>query len=902
MTVEPELRLALGMRGGVSLAVWMGGACSEIDLLRHSLDVGSPGRPAPVVDPIYSRLLQTSGYGSVVVDVIAGASAGGLNGVLMGCSIVHGVRFDHHIRNLWLRLGDLGRLVRAPGVRRPRSPLDGDKGFYGQLAPELRKLVHNVPSHQAPEKPPRVDAIFTCTLFDAAPRTRFQELGPPIVEDRNRAWFRFQHRDVKAADRHPLAHRTGFGVGTDRDAALDRLAYAARATSSFPGAFEPASIGYAENSVARGGHPPPPPTHYGSFSESRKARPKDLAESGARDYVMDGGVLDNIPVAWAVRSIAAAPADCAVDRWLVYLQPLPFASPEPPVRGVPDLLQTVERARGLQGGTEKLADDLDDIERLNAETLRREGFRQVLEYALGQVPEGEDLADFMTALFDRAWRSTGAYRERAGAMEAARIRALWIDPMPVLGADPLSFVGVTRDPLEARHAPLLRRLGGVGPDLVLAEPEEETTASAGDAGRVAALLGELRSPQSLGRTVSLLLDTSRNLGADALAIKFRLYGIRSAIERVIAEADRALAAAPRELGDVDMESVDIVELVRASTWGGTPAPGPGWFDWSSLWTGLVAEAQALAAVVEAAATADEAQADEDDDEDDDRAFLSCLVWAAQDQPNQAQKTAAVLASVELLTGPLRPDPLAETTRVRFHMITAQNQSELVLSLRPKRSGFRERLRDLVRGVGMSVAPDDEISVDDKLAGSQLRNFGAFLSSRWRLNDWIWGRLDAARSLVEVATARMDDPATVERDASEPAAVLADRQQAMRDAFGLTDAEYDTPAKIRAEIVRRLHERILRSELPVLDALKDDGPPKGDLNPSPLTGDIDDLRPGVAKLLAIGKQTPLGLAPDNLARLPDLGRLVGVGGYAAGGSYVLGLGRRLGRRLTKFLTD
>jgi hypothetical protein len=29
-----ELRLALGMRGGVSLAVWIGGAVAEIDRLR----------------------------------------------------------------------------------------------------------------------------------------------------------------------------------------------------------------------------------------------------------------------------------------------------------------------------------------------------------------------------------------------------------------------------------------------------------------------------------------------------------------------------------------------------------------------------------------------------------------------------------------------------------------------------------------------------------------------------------------------------------------------------------------------------------------------------------------------------------------------------------------------------
>ena len=43
------------------------------------------------------------------------------------------------------------------------------------------------------------------------------------------------------------------------------------------------------------------------------------------------------------------------------------------------------------------------------------------------------------------------------------------------------------------------------------------------------------------------------------------------------------------------------------------------------------------------------------------------------------------------------------------------------------------------------------STDQKLAGNQLNNLGAFLSARWRQNDWIWGRLDAATSLARLLT-------------------------------------------------------------------------------------------------------------------------------------------------------
>src|SRR4051812_50225319 len=71
MTAAPELRLALGMRGGVSLAVWMGGACSEIDRLRRALQDGG--------EPLYGELLRAHGYGAGAGDVAPPARARGLH-------------------------------------------------------------------------------------------------------------------------------------------------------------------------------------------------------------------------------------------------------------------------------------------------------------------------------------------------------------------------------------------------------------------------------------------------------------------------------------------------------------------------------------------------------------------------------------------------------------------------------------------------------------------------------------------------------------------------------------------------------------------------------------------------------------------------------------------------------
>jgi hypothetical protein len=61
-----ELRLALGMRGGVSLAVWIGGACDEINRLCRAVEDEAGGS-------FWKRMLDRSGYGAVAVDIMAGA-------------------------------------------------------------------------------------------------------------------------------------------------------------------------------------------------------------------------------------------------------------------------------------------------------------------------------------------------------------------------------------------------------------------------------------------------------------------------------------------------------------------------------------------------------------------------------------------------------------------------------------------------------------------------------------------------------------------------------------------------------------------------------------------------------------------------------------------------------------
>src|SRR5690349_10397718 len=125
-----EIRLALVLNGGVSLAVWMGGVTHEIDDLRRS---SWQFRDAPVptysaAHDVYVEMLDALETG-LRVDVIAGSSAGGINGAALGAAI--GARRPLRVagaplRDLWVQVGDFTRLLRPVTDSRPESLLRGD--------------------------------------------------------------------------------------------------------------------------------------------------------------------------------------------------------------------------------------------------------------------------------------------------------------------------------------------------------------------------------------------------------------------------------------------------------------------------------------------------------------------------------------------------------------------------------------------------------------------------------------------------------------------------------------------------------------------------------------------------------------------------------------------------------
>ncbi|MBB5957128.1 putative acylesterase/phospholipase RssA [Saccharothrix tamanrassetensis] len=803
-----ELRLALCMRGGVSLAVWMGGACREIATLRSALGDG----PAPADDcdaaqrKIYRFLLERSGYDEVTVDILTGTSAGGLNGVLFASHLMYGMPFDSRIRDIWLQLGDLEGLTRRPDEPTPPSLLEGN-GFHRKVLEQLDRLVGGC----EPAAPPAMlRLILTATRLH--PRNEYlrTSLGTPMLVNWSRAHMVFRHHGIGTAD----AIFTDFSAD-DRNATLDRLAYAARTTSSFPVAFEPAEVAVVKPADAAERN------FHGLISETCAPDPG----GAGRVQLMDGGVLDNVPLAWAIRAIAGAAANQSVDRWLLYLEPVPPSPPAQPADGTRSLARLVGVIRALlqaKANSESLLEDATELREAWTNAQRLHG-------ATGGIPGDPAFAH----LPDPSAHDRKRYAEAVACVEADRLARLIEDPISLVGPDPLPIPDTSAF-AGAEPWPLLADLRG----------PVDTNLAAADS--------SFRSPLVGARAVALALDwvhaVEETVDAPPEALRDArqsLYQARFACEVLlaardrlllrigdpgrevdgwVAEADRWLGRFVQDAGGLGDCGVDMLaEVAHRAVHDdlGTPPAGS-----AEPFSNAVLDHVARTCVALRAALAGEATAPG---------------FRALTEASDAVAMRKVLTYAELVLGPLRPDPLAEPTRIRLHTVNAAAHSPL-------------------EGLLFGGAPEPEHLVDRKLSGNTLMNFASFLSSRWRLNDWTWGRMDAASALVDVV-ARTERAHTGQTDTGRVGAGQTDTGQAntgradaadlvtrLRDLHAVLVADHPElaaligafPDDVDADNVAErlpgllktwLHWNVLRQEIPLLKALDEAGHNR-DLPPAP----------------------------------------------------------------------
>lgn len=402
---KKELRLAVVIYGGASLAVYMHGVTKELlkviraSKVLHELGAeraqtlsyaeGPDRRPCDT-EAVYFEILKEINRKShfrVVVDVMAGASAGAINSVMLAKALVDDALLDAQTAG-WLESADVEHLAAEkasrwrkwylyPLLRALSYWLPRDVGSNAETRGKLTRLVRSS-WFQPPFSGERLCHLF----FDAlegmtASRRRGSSLLPPgqrldvyaSITDLFGYPRTIQlHENLVAREKEHAAFchlKHAEGTGEDDDFAPENtpaLVWAARASSSYAGAFPPFHHREMERVLARRRLPWARAEVF--LRENVRARDGSPAArhfDPADRYFVDGGIVNNKPFRAALEALNHRPADRQVDRSLVYIEP------DPSVEEVGDpeqslgYLATIRAALSSIPRNQPILDDLNEV-------------------------------------------------------------------------------------------------------------------------------------------------------------------------------------------------------------------------------------------------------------------------------------------------------------------------------------------------------------------------------------------------------------------------------------------------------------------------------------------------------------------------------------------------------------
>jgi len=419
-----ELRLALVCYGGVSLAVYMHGLTKEVwklaraSMRRHA-PAGTDLPPAQDSEIVYQALLDAlPGLDlRVICDIVAGASAGGINGVLLARALVEGHDLDA-IRPLWLDGADSDALLDPRAASRTFSKLwaiplvwwarrrgldTEDEAEVAAHTEVKRKLSRFMRSRWF--KPPFSGLALSGLLADAFAAMAKGDRTPPLlprlhpfdlfvtVTDYHGAptTLRLNSPAEVSEPEHRLVVRfTCAGDDLTRNIGeTPALVFAARATASFPGAFPPARAAEIDMMLTERGETWP-------GREAFLARILPGRADPATVDLIDGAVLDNRPFGPALAALGQKPANREVDRRFVYLDPKPgMRETATDIRQPPGFFATILRSLADIPRQQPIRDSLGAIEAISARARR---LRHIVIDMIPQVDAAIDAAIGMRLL------------------------------------------------------------------------------------------------------------------------------------------------------------------------------------------------------------------------------------------------------------------------------------------------------------------------------------------------------------------------------------------------------------------------------------------------------------------------------------------------------------------------
>jgi patatin-related protein len=405
---EKELRLALICYGGISLAVYMHGITKEVwRLARASRAFHAGEAPAEGSEAVYASLIEAMARECeldvrVLVDILAGASAGGINAIFLAEAIATGRSLDP-LTDLWLETADVDRLLDPEVSRVSRLAKAAAVPLAWAWSSRRGALEKTVEADHREEirgklsnfirarwfAPPFSGAGFTRLLLGAFDAMAAGPKGAPLLPRHHPLDLFVTVTDfygyaellrlnspaevIEQEHRLIISFRKA-APGALADAA--ELTFAARATASFPGAFPPFQVAELDTVLAERGRSWP-----GRDNFLVRALPRQSAQGTAETAVLiDGSVLANAPFRPAIRALQNRPARREVDRRFVYIDP------KPGVRSVrlggggqreaPGFFATIFGALSDIPREQPIRDNLEAIEQRSA-TIRR--LRRIVE-------------------------------------------------------------------------------------------------------------------------------------------------------------------------------------------------------------------------------------------------------------------------------------------------------------------------------------------------------------------------------------------------------------------------------------------------------------------------------------------------------------------------------------------
>lgn len=370
-----EFRLGLVVYGGVSLAIYMNGVCREFyNAVR--------GRG------IY-KLIKALTDSDIVVDIISGTSAGGVNGVLLSYALTNNVQVrDGKNKNestekteicdfesfasVWRDSGDINLLLRPINSKGDvNSVLDGEEYYQKQLVNAFQDVWNN--RKPAPEGDwfspfKELDLFVTGTDVLGKVSRHFDNTGKLIEVNDHHAVFILKHREGR---KEPFKPET--------DTIPRALAKLCRITSCFPVAFPVVTV-----KLEKPVQPNKQEAEYsdwnidaelvkwGNLNERVKPKKEDTVD-GYQLHFVDGGVLDNRPFSYTIKEIYYRHFYRPVNRKLFYIDPSPdkfldsraFKRMEKPNiwESAIDSLVGLPRYESIAGDLQEITEQNEDVRR-----------------------------------------------------------------------------------------------------------------------------------------------------------------------------------------------------------------------------------------------------------------------------------------------------------------------------------------------------------------------------------------------------------------------------------------------------------------------------------------------------------------------------------------------------------